>query len=197
MVVYIIPFIYNCINHPKHCSPLIHISRHKWPVLSFSLYIAMFSRSDCTYTYAHIYIWYKHNTIIDPRYISDVQRMTFCREIIYDKKVSFGRWPSKATEVSDGYIVTYNLTYRYPRNMWDCVYLYVGYIVNRGKMEHGSKMEQRVFRKKGAMWGSVVMSAWFSSLVRVAWHNNIKLTDDHILNTIQKCNFAIFDHFDG
>ena len=40
------------------------------------------------------------------------------------------------------------------------------------------------------------MPAWFPSLASVAWHNKIKLIDDHILNTTQKRNFAIFDHFD-
>ena len=63
-------------------------------------------------------------------------------------------------------------------------------------MEHGGKMEHRVFMKKVAMCGSVVMYAWFPSLASVAWQNKIKFIDDHILNTTQKRNFAIFDHFD-
>ena len=63
-------------------------------------------------------------------------------------------------------------------------------------MEHGGKMEHRVFRKKCAMCGSVVMSAWLSSLASVTWHNKIKHIYEHILNTTQKRNFAIFDHFD-
>ena len=54
---------------------------------------------------------------------------------------------------------------------------------SRGKMEHGGKMEHQVFRKKCAMCGSVV--TWFPSLAGVAWHNKIKLKDDHILNTAQ------------
>ena len=52
-------------------------------------------------------------------------------------------------------------------------------------MEHGVKMEHGVFRKKCAMCGSVFMSAWFAALASVAWHNKIKLRDDHILNTTQ------------
>ena len=39
------------------------------------------------------------------------------------------------------------------------------------------------------------MSTWFPSLASVAWHT-IKLIDDHMLNTIQKRDFAMFDHFD-
>ena len=58
-------------------------------------------------------------------------------------------------------------------------------IASRGKMEHGDKMEHRVFRKKCAMCGSAVMSAWFPSLVSLALHNKIKLIDGHILNTTQ------------
>ena len=60
-------------------------------------------------------------------------------------------------------------------------------------MEHGGKMKHRVFRKICAMCGSIFMSAC-PSLASVAWHNKIKLRDDHILNTTQKRNFAIFDH---
>ena len=63
-------------------------------------------------------------------------------------------------------------------------------------MEHGGKMEHRVFREKCAISGSVVMCAWFPSMASVAWHNKIKLIDNTILNTIQKRDFAIFDHFD-
>ena len=64
-------------------------------------------------------------------------------------------------------------------------------------MDHGGKMEHRVFKKKCDMCGSVVMSAWFPPLANVAWHNKIKLRDDHILYTTQKRNFAICDHFDA
>ena len=63
-------------------------------------------------------------------------------------------------------------------------------------MEHGGNMEHRVLGKKCAMCGSVVMSAWFLSLASVAWHNEIKLIDGHILNTTQKRNFDIFERFD-
>ena len=63
-------------------------------------------------------------------------------------------------------------------------------------MEHGAKMEQQVFRKGCGVCGSVVMYAWFPLLASVAWHNKIKLIDDHISNTKQKRNFPIFEHFD-
>ena len=64
-----------------------------------------------------------------------------------------------------------------------------------GKMEHGSKMEQRVFRKKCVMCGSVVMFAWFPSLASMAWHSKIKPIDDHILNTTQKTQFSYIRSF--
>ena len=59
-------------------------------------------------------------------------------------------------------------------------------------MEHGGKMVDRVLWKRCAMCGSV-MSAWFPSV----WlGNKVKLIDDNILNTTQKYNFAMFDHYD-
>ena len=57
-------------------------------------------------------------------------------------------------------------------------------IVSRGKLEHGGKMEHRVFMKKFDMCGSVVMFARFSSRASVTWHK-IKFIDDHILDTTQ------------
>ena len=70
--------------------------------------------------------------------------------------------------------------------------------VSRGKMEPGGKMEHPVFGNKyeHARYGYVVVSVWFRSLARVAWHDKIKLVDDHILNTTQKRNFPIFEHVD-
>ena len=63
-------------------------------------------------------------------------------------------------------------------------------------MEHGGKMEHRVFRKKHARCGSVVVSSGFPSLANVVWPKNIKLVNDHILNTTQKLNFPILEYFD-
>ena len=60
----------------------------------------------------------------------------------------------------------------------------------RGQMEHS------VFMTKRGICGYVVISVWFPSLASVDCHNKIKLIDDHILNTTQKRNFSIFEHFD-
>ena len=73
------------------------------------------------------------------------------------------------------YIKIFFLTHHSP--------FYKSSIVIRGKMGHGGKMEHRVFGIKCAMCGSIVISMWFPPLASVAWHNKVKLIDDHILNT--------------
>ena len=70
------------------------------------------------------------------------------------------------------------------------VFRYVSNIVSRAKMEHGGKMEHRVFWKKLAWCGSIFTSIWFLSSASSASHVEIKLPIDHVLRISQKRNFT-------
>ena len=70
-------------------------------------------------------------------------------------------------------------------------YIYViRYIVSRGKMEHGGKMEHRMFWKKYAWCGSIFTSIWFLLSASSVSHIEIKLTIDYVLSISRKRNFT-------
>ena len=64
-------------------------------------------------------------------------------------------------------------------------------IVSRGKMEHGGKMEHRVFWKKHARRGSIFKSTWFLSSASSAACMKIKLAIDHVFSISHKRNFTL------
>ena len=64
-------------------------------------------------------------------------------------------------------------------------------IVSRGKMEHGGKMEHRVFSKIHARRGSIFKSTWFLSSAISASCMEIKLAIDHVFSISQKRNFTL------
>ena len=59
------------------------------------------------------------------------------------------------------------------------------FTLSRGKMEHGGKMEHRVFWKKHARRGSIFKSTWFLSSANSASYMEIKLAIDHILVSLK------------
>ena len=74
------------------------------------------------------------------------------------------------------------------------------HIVSRGKMEHGGKMEHRVFWKNHTRRGSIFKSTWFLSSASSASCMEIKLAIDHVFSISQKRNFtlliSIYSRFD-
>ena len=58
-------------------------------------------------------------------------------------------------------------------------------------MEHGGKMEHRVFWKKPVWCRSIFKSIWFLSSASSASHVEIKLAIDHVLSISQKRNLTL------
>ena len=65
------------------------------------------------------------------------------------------------------------------------------FIVSRGKMEHGGKMEHQVFWKNHARRGSIFKSTWFLSSASSASCMEIKLAIDHVFSISLKRNFSL------
>ena len=63
-------------------------------------------------------------------------------------------------------------------------------------MENGGKIEHGVFWKKHARRWFIVAYVWLPSSFSAAWHIQIKLVNDNIVDTIQKRNFPNFVHLD-
>ena len=63
-------------------------------------------------------------------------------------------------------------------------------IISWGKMDHGGKMEHRMFWKKYAWCGSIFTSIWFLLSASSVSHIEIKLTRDHVLSISRKRNFT-------
>ena len=70
-------------------------------------------------------------------------------------------------------------------------YLEILCIVSRGKMEHGGKMEHRVFGKNHARRGSIFKFTWFLPSASSASCMEIKLAIDHVFSISQKRNFTL------
>ena len=64
-------------------------------------------------------------------------------------------------------------------------------MVSRGKMEHGGKMEHRVFWKKHARRRSIFPSTWFLSSASSASYIEIKLATDHVLSIARNVTLLI------
>ena len=82
--------------------------------------------------------------------------------------------------------------------LWVSIVIYLGKgycdIISRGKMEHGGKMEHRVFWKKPAWCGSIFTSISFLSAASSASHVKIKLAIDHVFSISRKRNFTFLNN---
>ena len=111
-------------------------------------------------------------------------------------KFPLTRW-GRATMVTISQTTSPEICFQWIK-AWCCIY-----VVSRGKMEHGGKMEHRLFGKKNARRGSIFRSTWFLSSANSASYIEIELFEylTKRFEYLTKLKFHTFDkstysHFD-